>query len=100
MTWQVAESWRQQAGQMSGERCGPPWGCLVTQEERQGVGLAPWPLGPEVRPSLVGSFPLGGARSQASGLSLGVSKHPPTWYPGKSGVNQPCPLPGRRLGLL
>lgn len=84
MTWQVAESWTLQAGQMSGERCGPPWGCLVTQEERlQGVGLAPWPLGPEVRPGLVGSFPLGGARSQASGLSLGVSKHYPLPVPRK-----------------
>lgn len=84
MTWQVAESCRLQAGQMSGERCGPPWGCLVTQEERlQGVGLAPWPLGPEVRPGLVGSFPLGGARSQASGLSLGVSKHYPLPVPRK-----------------
>lgn len=84
VTWQVAESWRLQAGQMSGERCGAPWGCLVTQEERlQGVGLAPWPLGPELSPGLVGSFPLGGARSQASGLSLGVSKHYPLLVPRK-----------------
>lgn len=61
---------------MSGERCGPARGCLVTQEELlQGVGLAPWPLGPEVRPGLVLSFPLGGARRQTSGRSLGDSKH-------------------------
>lgn len=59
---------------MSGERCGSPWGCLVTQEERlQGVGLAPWTLGPEVRPGLVGSFTLGGAQKQ---MSLGDRKYP------------------------
>lgn len=82
---------------MSGERCGPPWGCLVTQEERlQGVGLAPWPPGPEVRPGLVQSFPLGGAPRQTSGLSLGDSKHHPLpQYPRESGVSQPCStLPG------
>lgn len=77
MTWQVAESWRQQAGQMSGERCGPPWGCLVTQEERQGVGLAPWPLGPEVRPSLVRSFPLGGGQESGLWTEPGGQQTPP-----------------------
>lgn len=83
MTWQVAESWRLQAADVRRE----VWsslGLLGNSEERlQGVGPAPWPLSPEVRPGLVGSFPLGGARSQASGLSLGVSKHYPLPVPRK-----------------
>lgn len=68
----MAESRGQQAGQMSGERCGPPQGCRALQ----GVGLAPWPLGPEVRPGFA-EFSSGWGMEADSGLSLGGQQTPP-----------------------
>lgn len=71
---QVAERGDRRTADVGEVWCSP--GRLVTQEERPGCGADSPVPGPEVRPG-VGTFPLGGARKQASGPAWGTANTSP-----------------------